>query len=220
MRKKRVIDRDNEMRLISESTLFDGTITKQFVVLECARIYEYLLNTGHSFIHKPRLFEVCDLPSSPKRSVLGCVNTAHHYHAVLSISSLFIGTKFFDALSYVVLHEMAHMMVGVHEKHGKKFRQFEAYLLERFGIDKTAYVKQAIQLTRLTNRKWKYKIFVISEDGDRLFWKYANAKNIRYTGYSGEKGWFHCNSLIVRFEYEANIGCSGVLFFDAMDQRN
>jgi hypothetical protein len=145
------------------------------------------------------MFELRRWAHTPCRVEVGFLNTK--YAEVTScgtvkINVAFIGTAAFSKLKETMLHELAHLVVGLRNNHNKKFKQAYNQLTKNL-----VFSENENQMVKLNNT---YKLKLLAY-GEKHIYDLGGAfrKTKKYTEYNAEKN--RCMSIkgdnILRFEY-------------------
>jgi len=188
---------------IANSALNNGLITRKFILIECCRIERLLLNAGYTFVTPPLLYLVNKLYSPKKNQVwYGCVTV----QGAITINDIFIGTGYLNALRDTIVHELAHASVGVEQSHNPVFKKRLMEFNSAIAIPEAqARVERGnlYKHYRDEHQPPRYKLYMVTESGERHLYKYAENKLRRYSEFefSGNTASVG-DEKIVRFEYE------------------
>ena len=94
------------------------------------------------------------------------------------INEKFLGTNSYNQLKSSIMHELAHLVVGVYQKHNRNFKYANRRL--QAGIDVSHEEVEAIR-----GQCFKYEIVAVTKYGQYII-KSCNRKTKKYTNYNPE----------------------------------
>ncbi|QCZ95285.1 SprT-like domain-containing protein [Salinimonas iocasae] len=118
----------------------------------------------------------------------------------IKISSAFLNTPALAQLTNTLLHEMAHLIVGLEQGHNMQFRHALGMLLESESLPSEA-LKQSIK----NNTPYKYRLLAYTSAGEVLDLGGAYRRTKRYLQYKGNHSFK--GARIMKYEYIA-FSCS------------
>jgi predicted metal-dependent hydrolase len=186
---------------ISLSSLKKGLITKQFIMIETIRYERALIAAGYTFENPFTRIEVNEIPSKKRSITLANTN----WTGIVVINEIYLGTNCICGLRATILHELAHLIVGVDKRHSPVFKDTFKQLLNLFGLNLEEATREQARLYddfRFKN-PLKYRLYGILENGDKVFYRYAARKHTHYVTFQESSRTASCPSgKIVRFSYE------------------
>lgn len=176
-------DKGNSLTTIAELCLkkSKGKITKQYIILEFIRIQRALIAAGLKFKTPFTRIEVSQIPSSKFSITFGQAWISGY----VVISDLYIGSTYLQGLRGTILHELAHLYVGIDALHNKSFKRALSAMHKHFGwsIRECTFETKKLYCENSCFFPWKYKIYGILEDGNKVFFKNAARKDKLYVSF-------------------------------------
>jgi predicted SprT family Zn-dependent metalloprotease len=93
------------------------------------------------------------------------------------INQAFVGTSAFRKLDQTILHELAHLIAGLHRHHGQKWKNVAAAL----GMSFAHFEDDECQI--IANISYKYTVYAHLENGEVRILGQVHKKTKKYTAY-------------------------------------
>lgn len=113
------------------------------------------------------------------------------------INRSFVNSHSNNKLKQTIVHELAHLIVGIAEGHNRKFKACLACLMDKADVNETNLLEEATAVKDAVN--YKYRLVAFLDDGRVLDCGGAYRRTMKYKNYT--KGHRFQGQPITKYEY-------------------